>query len=614
MSTNWVCEACNEEVQGLLTTCTNCGFRRPLPSYQDTSFVRPGSLGERPTCREPALPKLDQGGIEPPTGRYQRLRPLGAGGMGELWLALDKVLERTVVLKKVRHPGDQRLVQRLLGEGRVLAMWAQPGVLPLYDLLGDDQDCYLVLPYLQRGDFQAEIERHGPLSPDEAERCFLALAGTLSFLHGQGIVHRDLKPSNILVADDGSPVLADLGLHLELGATRHTSPEVVLGSSDYMAPEQYRTPETVDGRADQFALGRTLSFLLSGEAPGFLANTGNLPEPFDGLVLRLTAEDPDNRFPNLEVALFWWREQCVKGPTPPRPGFQAEPPTRSPIPPPSRKPKPLGTWPLGFALVSALVLGFLTRSFFNSSPGTAKTTTHVGILSQRPSTGDGILHPGGCFQQGSDTGDSDARPAHRVCLTPFRLDRTEVTHKAYQACLEAGVCTPASNSGDCAEANPGTDDAPITCVTWAQARAYCRWRGGDLPSEAQWEHAAGNAGTSAYPWGAWDNHPRANCVEESCADSVLGAAPVGSFPSGASALGVLDLSGNVWEWTLDTYTPDFYRQAPETDPHNLTPGQEKVLRGGSYLHPRATLTATYRLGERPEYARPDVGLRCVFIP
>jgi len=151
-------------------------------------------------------------------------------------------------------------------------------------------------------------------------------------------------------------------------------------------------------------------------------------------------------------------------------------------------------------------------------------------------------------------------------IAPFWLDETEVTRAHYAACVADGQCedTLASDYST-------TDEQPINNVTWFQATAYCTWRDGRLPTEAEWEYAARGPDEWIFPWGnSFDgtraNHCDGNCgaaswasgfnyVNEENDDGYVVTAPVGSYPLGASWVGALDMSGNVWEWTSSLYQP-----------------------------------------------------------
>jgi formylglycine-generating enzyme len=201
--------------------------------------------------------------------------------------------------------------------------------------------------------------------------------------------------------------------------------------------------------------------------------------------------------------------------------------------------------------------------------------------------------------------DSDEKPLHKVMLSAFAIDRTEVTQAAWAACVKAGACSePSSSYSPLKEPNH-----PITKITWKAADHYCKWRGLRLPTELEWERAARGTDLRIWPWG--DATPigcaQANFV--GCGDA---SSAVGSFPIGVSAEGVYDLAGNVAEWTADLYDSSAWKDhaAGVANPPAPKEGKDRVFRGGSYYYSAIKARCSDRHTEDPLKAYSDLGFRC----
>jgi sulfatase modifying factor 1 len=211
-------------------------------------------------------------------------------------------------------------------------------------------------------------------------------------------------------------------------------------------------------------------------------------------------------------------------------------------------------------------------------------------------------------------------PQVEVFLPAFAIDRTEVTVAEYAACAHKGGCRPSPET----ELDDRTPTLPVERVTWSEATTFCRARGGRLPSEAEWEKAARGFGHRPWPWGAeWQegraNHGRAprgaTSVDEDTLDDTdgfAGRSPVGAFAAGASNLGLVDMAGNVWEWTSGFFTREPPQAASKYAPRGPLLGEERTIRGGSYRSPPSDLRLTRRLGLSPEERLPGVGFRCAY--
>jgi len=278
---------------------------------------------------------------------------------------------------------------------------------------------------------------------------------------------------------------------------------------------------------------------------------------------------------------------------------------------------------------------------------TPTTGPSLGDVRERASDGGRLVYvPEGNFEMGSDYQETayarklcieysgklggaicrsdnfgDESPAHLVTLSSFWIDQTEVTNRQYQKCEQAGACTLPQDTGSHSRSNyygnPEYANYPVILVTREQAIDYCNWVGSRLPTEAEWEYAARGPESWIFPWGNDFDSTRLNYCDINCDagpndpnvdDGYAETAPVGSFPSGASWVGALDMAGNVREWVSDWYGP--YTSDSQVNPTGPATG-ESIPHGGSWLDLPNLVRSANRGGNVPGYYRDYYGFRCV---
>jgi eukaryotic-like serine/threonine-protein kinase len=201
-------------------------------------------------------------------GRYFVERELGRGGMGIVYLARDVSLDRMVAIKllppALAASGDLRI--RFLREARTAAQLSHPHIVPIHAVEEHDALVFFVMGYVDGETLGERVRRSGPLGSSEAMRVMQEVAWALSHAHARGVVHRDVKPDNILVEHEtGRALVTDFGI-ARATASQTPAGGVVIGTPQYMSPEQARGDE-VDGRSDLYSLGATFFFSLTGRLP-----------------------------------------------------------------------------------------------------------------------------------------------------------------------------------------------------------------------------------------------------------------------------------------------------------------------------------------------------------
>jgi serine/threonine protein kinase len=226
-------------------------------------------------------------------GRYEIARELGRGGMGVVWLATDRMLQREVALKEISYPvhltdGERAVLrERTLREARAAARLEDPHVVAIHDVVEEDGRPWLVMEHVPSRSLQRILEEEGPLSPEQAARIGLDVLSAIEVAHAAGVVHRDVKPANVLVDEgDGRACLTDFGIATTAEDPRLTSRGAVLGSPSYMAPERAHG-EPQSPAVDLWSLGATLYTAVEGRTPfeketsmaTLLAVVGDEPAP-----------------------------------------------------------------------------------------------------------------------------------------------------------------------------------------------------------------------------------------------------------------------------------------------------------------------------------------------
>lgn len=603
--------------------------------------------------------------------RYRIVSLLAVGKYGAVYRALDSENQFDVAIKEYLDASVE--VQKAFRqEARQLSRLSHPQLPQLLDHFAlPEVGQYLVWSYVDGVDLRSLQLQYGTMPSDLAIGWLQAACKPLTYLHEQKRLHLNIKPANIRVTPSGDVFLVDSGLP-GLG--------VLPRSDGYGAPEQEAQQE-LSVATDIYSLGATLYTLLTGQEPpkALSRETGLadlLParevnpnvEPYLSLVAgRAMSLRADSRY---ETAVSF--SNALNRPTGhPAPVETTElrrtasPTTQFGRPLQPKRPSPRRRQieqrtiiALGgiLAVILLLIFAFSTISL-NSEPeiteveatATLQSAVVAALTAIAPSpsplpvpttpptptpapivadTGARMLYvSGGMFRMGDEEGERDERPSHIIILSPFFIDETEVTNGQYELCVAADVCRAPARSNPTTHpayyGDPAFADYPVVFINWEQANTFCEWRDARLPTEAEWEMAAGFDPVQAlilrYPWGDAFDGTKLNFCDANCPssdrdsewdDGHRDTAPVGSYPDGRSAIGAYDMSGNVMEWVNDWYDSRYYENSTDTNPMGPPEGDVKVLRGGSWLASADEVHVSARGSFEPAVIQANLGFRC----
>ena len=253
-------------------------------------------------------------------GRYKLLDMIGGGGMSNVYLAHDMILDRDVAMKILRYDfsNQEELHRRFQREALSATSLTHPNIVNIYDV-GEDGDIhYIVMEYVKGETLKEYIQSNSPISPNRCITIMKQLTSAIANAHNNNIVHRDVKPQNILLDEEGKVKITDFGIAMTLSATSYTQTNSVLGTVHYLSPEQARGG-TATKQSDIYALGIVLFELLTGElpfsgesavsialkhlqseTPSIRAILPSIPQSLENVVIKATSKDPRDRYRTAE--------------------------------------------------------------------------------------------------------------------------------------------------------------------------------------------------------------------------------------------------------------------------------------------------------------------------
>jgi eukaryotic-like serine/threonine-protein kinase len=254
------------------------------------------------------------------SGRYRIIKLIGGGGMANVYLAHDMILDREVAIKMLRmdFANEEEFIKRFQREAQSATSLVHPNIVSIYDIGEEDDLYYIVMEYVQGMTLKQYIQQHSPVDIDTALDIMKQLTLAISHAHQNHIVHRDIKPHNILIDEEGTVKITDFGIAMALSATSITQTNSVLGSVHYLSPEQARGGMATK-KSDIYSLGIVMFELLTGrlpfsgesavsialkhlqsETPSLRRWNPDIPQSVENIVLKATAKDPFRRYDSLE--------------------------------------------------------------------------------------------------------------------------------------------------------------------------------------------------------------------------------------------------------------------------------------------------------------------------
>ncbi len=566
--------------------------------------------------------------------RFRLVRKIGAGGMGEVWLAEDHTLDNRPVALKMLRPElaeDAAAIVNLKREVVITRELRHPHIVGVFDFHQQGELGFVSMEYVAGKPLSACLgAREGPFPLGEVLPWARQLADALDYAHGRKVLHRDVKPGNMLLADDGTVKLVDFGIArvIKDTETRRTG-HATSGTLAYMSPQQVMNEKAHrnDSRNDVYSFSASLYELLSGEPP-FAGGDLSLqilrkpPEPIEGVpehvntaLLAGLAKEIERRPATCAALIHDFsgaaaearrQEQAA------RRVREEEQRKRGEDGRQRSKAGPRAAWALLAIAAVFVALILVVRYSGQRKPGDVQTVDLGGGV-----TLELVWIPAGTFTMGSpasEAGRNDDEAQHQVTLTQgFWMGKHEVTQGQWERVMGNN---PGHFTGD--------PRLPVEQVSWGDCQEFLerlnsRVSGGfRLPTEAQWEYACRAGTTAPFHFGETISTEQANYDGNYAYGSGRQGtyrgktAEVGSFP--ANAWGIYDMHGNVSEWCSDWYASDYYQRCPGNDPENGAKNAYRVLRGGSWdTQPRFCRSA-YRFWDAPEGRENGRGLRLVRVP
>ena len=498
--------------------------------------------------------------------RFRIEELLGQGGMGSVYKAYDTQLQELVAIKSINsnYSQNQTVVNMFLNEAKTSLSIIDKNIVRVRDVHLFNNDLYIVMDFVDGIDLKGWMRENSDMGLRDAKEMYLLIKPifeALSSAH-KVTVHRDIKPANIMIDREGKAYLMDFGIATVIDGSKIVDEvkekSLAVGTKNYMPPEQRNNGTDIDQRIDIYAMGVIYYELLVGDKPDrdnvvFPSHfNSSVTVDLDSVVLKMLA-------PNREDRYF----SCLD-------------------------------------IIADMEAVF--NGIYRDNRWTNEISSFAGDIVEE----NFVTIPEGYFYRGSgmESTVQVEKPRAKVYLDSYQISIFPVTNREYLEFLQENYLNYSEEFEYLCSENP---NHPVTNISWDETLDYCKWIGGELPTEAQWEKAS-RGKSNIYPWGDTFNEIYCN-IENRIGESV----PVDSFESGTSQYGCYQMSGNVWEWCLDDYIEKFYRkrESKVSNPISVTDGDTKVIRGGSYDFVQSSARSSYRYYAKRNHKENNIGFRIV---
>ena len=609
-------------------------------------------------------------------GKYQLLEKIGAGGMGQVYKAFHSGTERIVAIKVILGKGkiDPALIKRFEREVKAAAKLVHSNIITVFDADQADGRIFMVMEYIRGDDLGEILRKKGQLSVSETVNYMLQAARGLKYAHDQGVIHRDIKPGNILVDPTGNVKIVDMGLaKIEIKGdeeelSKLTADLSVMGTIDYMSPEQAESTKDVDSRADIYSLGATLYYLLMGEVlypgkniiqkilshrespiPSIRMIRSDVPTSLDLIFTKMVAKKVEDRYSSMEEVISALSKLEVgtegdsagtedkltthfeRGSYPETIGFKGlktivskklnketwthvTGKTVAYITGIFRKTKNhkvlAATGIIGFVLLVLLLMVFMklgTKVKEEGKEQIAESVKQKEPLKKETSGKEEVVDLG----KGLNL-EMVLIPAGKFKMgDPGADHEVTLTKPFYMGKYEVTQGQWESVVGNNPSSRNKGTKFPVTDVSWNDSQDFikklnAKTNGGyRLPTESEWEYACRAGTKTAYSFGDVLTKSDANYNEPGGRIK-----EVGSYKP--NAFGLYDMHGNVWEWCEDWYGD--YPAGSAIDPMGPATGDRRVMRGGSFVNYVSHVRPSHRNSNSPTSRSFVAGLRLARTP